>query len=614
MFKKFIAEVKARKVRKWLAIHISTSLTVFGAVNLIGNRYNFPPVIFDIIFIISLCSLPMVLALAWYHTSEMKRKFKPVEIIFYTGMIGVMGYFLAGRIFGSEEKPVIVIASSIAVLPFQNFSDSKDERYFSDGITEDILNHLSKIKELKVVSRTSVMRYRDSEKSIREIAQELGVETILEGSVRRSGDRIRIVSQLIDAKNDVHLWSETYDRDLADIFDIQSEVAQKIAAALRVRLSENEKERIEKKYSRNTEAYTYYLQGRDYYTRLTENDMETAISLFKKAISLDSTFTEAYAYLSMSYSQNFRVFMKGPEWSDSARILSEKAIQLDPDIVEPYIASGMYFLYNGKNRVALEQAYKAVNVNPNSKAVGDIGQLNYLIGNYREAIPWLEKAVSIDPVNWTWYRVLGQVKSRLFKFDQAETLFLKVLDLMPNNIFVIRDLTELYIVTDRFEKADSMLRNWEKKHPEDYRIMANTGQLKIFRKDYVNAFPYIKKAIDIIGIDDGPGVEYAFLLMQTGEKSEANKVLEKVIMNNKKAIEGGIENYNYPYELARVYSIIKNKNESLHYLQMAIEYGWGAFLLTSADPLLENIRNEPEFKKIMAALKKDLDRMALVID
>jgi TolB-like protein len=614
MFKKFIAEIKARKVRKWFAIHISTSLTVFGAVNLIGNRYGFPPVIFDSVFIFSLCSLPVVLVLAWNHTSDVKRKFKTGETVFYTLMVVVTVFLLINRIFITQEEIIELVEKSIAVLPFQNFSDSKDDEYFSDGVTEDILTQLSKIRDLKVVSRTSVMKYKNTDKSIREIAKELGVENILEGSVRRSGDRIRIVSQLIDARNDQHLWAETYDKDLTDIFKIQSEVAQNIAMALRIRLSPEEKDRIEKKSTDNIEAYTYYLKGREYYKLFKEDANETAIDFFKKAIDLDPVFAAAYSNLAMAYAQKFRIFGAGSQWSDSSRIISEKAIEIDPDIAEPYIALGMNYLYNGKLHLALEQAYKAVNLNPNSSAAGDVGQLNYLLGNYPEAIPWLERAIKVDPTNWTWYRNLGLVKMRLFKFDEAEGFFCKVRDLMPEHTLIFPNFTELYIITNQFEKADSMLHIQLLLHPNNSRILFCIGQLRLFEGNFSEAMTFIKRAVEISSLEFGPAAEYAFLLNKAGQKEEAQKILNHIITINKKEIEQGMENYNYPYELVRTFSIMNIKESALYYLNIAIKNGWRAYPFTLSDPLLENIKSTPEFTQIMESLKKEIDRMAAKLD
>lgn len=171
---------------------------------------------------------------------------------------------------------------TIAVLPFNNMSGNPEDEYLSDGMTEDILTHLGKIADLKVISRTTMMQYKGSKKSLRDIAKELNAGVVLEGSVRRVADQLRITAQLIDAGSDAHLWAEMYDNEFTKIFAIQSDVAQKIAAALDAKLSPSEKERIEKKPTVNIDAYKMYLKGREYRSRLKKQDNETAIDLFRR--------------------------------------------------------------------------------------------------------------------------------------------------------------------------------------------------------------------------------------------------------------------------------------------------------------------------------------------
>ncbi|MFN2176573.1 MAG: protein kinase domain-containing protein, partial [Anaerolineales bacterium] len=199
------------------------------------------------------------------------------------------------------SKPPYVQNRSIAVLPFKNLSDSKEDEYFSDGITEDILTQLSKISDLKVISSTTIMQYKNTKKSIREIGKELNVAVVLEGSVRHSGDRIRISSQLIDSKEDKHLWAETYDREMKDVFAIQSDVAKHIAAAMKTELSPAERERIERIYTKSTDAYRLYLKGRFYWNKRTAPDLQKAIDYFNQAIEKDSYYALAYQGLADSY-------------------------------------------------------------------------------------------------------------------------------------------------------------------------------------------------------------------------------------------------------------------------------------------------------------------------
>ena len=204
-------------------------------------------------------------------------------------------------IFPKLSKPSETLEKSVAVLPFTNLSNDPEQEYFSDGVVEAILNHLYKVGDLKVISSTSTKRYKNTKLPIKEIARELGVSSILEGSVQKIGNNVRITTQLIDAKTDMHLWSEIYDKDISDIFVIQSEVAQNVAMELKAKLTSEEKEQIGKNYTNNTEAYNLYLQGRYFWYRRTKEDLVRSVEYFEKAISTDPDYALAYAGLADAY-------------------------------------------------------------------------------------------------------------------------------------------------------------------------------------------------------------------------------------------------------------------------------------------------------------------------
>ncbi|MEK7250218.1 MAG: tetratricopeptide repeat protein, partial [Bacteroidota bacterium] len=288
---------------------------------------------------------------------------------------------------------------TIAVLPFNNMSGNPEDEYLSDGMTEDILTHLGKIADLRVISRTTMMQYKGTKKTLRDIAKELNAGVVLEGSVRRAAGQLRITAQLIDAGSDEHLWAEMYDKEFKQVFVIQSDVAQKIAAALQAKLSPAEKERIEKKPTANMEAYNFYLKGREYASRHKKQDNEIAIDLFKKAITLDSAFALARAELGASYAERYG-FGSEVSWLDSAVAVSKKAIALDGNSAEAYNALAIGYYYNGISDKALEAYRKAVDLNPNYfAAVANIGTHYTDEGRFDEALPWLKKAVVLAPTN-----------------------------------------------------------------------------------------------------------------------------------------------------------------------------------------------------------------------
>ncbi len=258
------------------------------------------------------------------------------------GVVAAGWLLLAGDIVREARESGVAAAAderwkSIAVLPFENLSDDPENAFFAAGIHDDILSQLSKIRDLTVISRTSVMQYAGTEKDMRTIADELGARTSLEGSVRRAGGQVRIVTQLIDAKADAHLWSETYDRELtvANVFAIQSEIAQRIAQALKAELSPEEKERIASRPTDSPEAYDFYLRGKEYFRRpgLEKENYRIAQQMYERAVELDPQFALAHASLSRVHSLFYRAsFDRSAERLSQAREAAGRALELDPDL------------------------------------------------------------------------------------------------------------------------------------------------------------------------------------------------------------------------------------------------------------------------------------------
>jgi adenylate cyclase len=253
---------------------------------------------------------------------------------------------------------------SIAVLPFVNMSGDAENEYFSDGIAEEILNLLVKLPQLKVASRTSSFVFKGKEANIRTVANELGVATVLEGSVRQAGGRVRITAQLIDAASDSHLWSETYDRELKDVFAIQDDIAKSIVDALQMTLTPKERRSIQFVATSDAKAYDYYLRGRSYMYSMARRDYEHAIRMYEQAIELDEKYALAYAGMADAYSHLFRYADATPENAAKAIQASEKAIDLDPDSAEAHASRGLSLFISEAYEAAQEEFREAVRLNP----------------------------------------------------------------------------------------------------------------------------------------------------------------------------------------------------------------------------------------------------------
>ena len=332
--------------------------------------------------------------------------------------------FWRGRI---QNRPArMILEKSIAVLPFANLSDDKENAFFTEGVQDDILTALAKFADLKVISRTSVASYvAGPNRNLREIGQELGVGNILEGSVRRSGGKVRVTAQLIETRTNTHLWAETYDRELADVFAIQSEIAQRIAIALQAKLAPDEKARLDARPTTNSEAYVLYLTARG-----TENYLE-AEKIYMQAIALDPGFALAYAQASIL---NSGISVEDRTRKARARALAEEALRLSPALGEAHMALGLCLHWGEKNyNAALKEFETAEKTSPNNAEIhGYIGGIYRRQGRWRESIASFERAMSLDPRN----RVIAFMAANNYLFVRdwaaASSSFNRTLAIKPD--------------------------------------------------------------------------------------------------------------------------------------------------------------------------------------
>jgi TolB-like protein/cytochrome c-type biogenesis protein CcmH/NrfG len=340
----------------------------------------------------------------------------------------------------------LIADKSIAVLPFTNMSEDKDaSSFFSDGIHEDILTNLALIRQLRVVSRTSVMKYRDTKKSMKEIAQELGVTYILEGSVRRSGNKVRVTGQLIHAATDEHVWAEKYDRDLTDIFTIQSELSSQIANALKAALSPEEKALIARKPTENPAAYDLFLRARDILNR--EDNTPAArsrqIALLQNAVELDPTFAQAWGELAASCA--YWYFLNFPDmdtYMTRAKAAIDRAVQLAPEDPEVFSSLGTYYYYGFRDYArAAEQYEKRAKLQPNSPIVfNSLALIQRRQGHWAQSLVNARRAAELDPANMSYQRNLVTTLRAVRRWDEALAAKRRIVALLPNNIQEAYDL------------------------------------------------------------------------------------------------------------------------------------------------------------------------------
>ncbi len=467
-------ELKRRNVFRVGIAYVVGSWLLLQFTEVLSGLLELPPQVGPVVVTVVLFGLPLVLIFAWVFeltpeglkrehevdreesiTGQTGRKLDRVIIVM---LVVALGYFIwesrfsqrapdpapetmAGSVAGSAEAPEAVEsdtveARSIAVLPFANRSRLEDDEFFVEGIHDDLLTNLARIGALKVISRTSMLRYKDTGKRIPEIAAELGVATIMEGAVQRSGDTVRINVQLIDARTDEHLWAEIFDRRLTaeNLFEIQSEIAEKIAAALKATLSPEEQRRISDRPTDNLAAYNAYLRGRQRMARRNSADLEQALAEFERAVELDPQF--AMAWVGVAEAANL---LPGYSTADSQEMLdrqeqaANRALELNPQLGEAHLS--LAEVYRNRERYEeAEAAYrKAIELSPNY-ATARFWYSNFLANwpsRYRESLELSREAVELDPLSSVIQLSVASHYLNLGRFEDAEAQLERLLEKDP---------------------------------------------------------------------------------------------------------------------------------------------------------------------------------------
>jgi TolB-like protein/Tfp pilus assembly protein PilF len=439
----FFEELQRRKVYRVAAAYIIAAGFIIQIGSAVFPAWELPGWTLRLVVVLLLMGFPIALILAWaYDVTPQGIRVTPgshrrrnLLMLIASGLIisAGAGFFLLPR--ASARK----IDKSIAVLPFQSLSEEKENAYFADGIQDDILTNLSKIGDLKVISRMSVMAYRgDALRNAREIGKALGVATLLEGSVRRAGNRIRVNVQLIDANNDEHIWAEDYDRDLTDVFAIQTDLAQKIASALQAKLSPTEKARLDNRPTQNPDAYLLFVQAHDYANR-TEMFHDASLKaepLFEQAIKLDPNFALAFAGLSMVESWIYHSFDPTEGRRQKARLNADEALRLQPDLPEGHLALGFSYYYGDRNyeRALAEFEIARLGLPNDAQAYMAIGAIQRRQGKWAESTANLEKAASLDPKGTNILINLASSHIALRNFETAKKILDRVMAIAPRSL------------------------------------------------------------------------------------------------------------------------------------------------------------------------------------
>ena len=488
----FFAELKRRNVYKvavayaavgWLVIQIATS--TFPVLQI-------PTWAMRLVVVLVLLGFPIALVLAWAFEltpdgikrtqdgegAAVKSAGRRGWIVVVTVAVAAASWWLIGKPlpflkYDNAQQEGEAPAKSIAVLPFASLSEDKANAYFSEGIQDEILTRLAQIRDLKVISRTSTLRYKSAPENLLEIAKQLGVAHVLEGSVQKFGDRVRINVQLINARTDTHLWAETYERTLTDVFAVESEVSQRVADSLRATLTGVEKATLASKPTENAMAYDAYLRGLAVVASNRESveAYTSAGEYFDTAVRIDPKFAQAWARASVAHSRMYWAgYDRSPARVDKAKLAAEKARELEPNAGETFLARGYYEYMISRDYDAASAAFKeALSRLPNNTdTLVALSLIERRRALWPEAVAHQEQAARLDPQSVPVLSQLGITYFALKRFADAHTIVDRLLALAPENPQVLAGLARLDLAEGNLEAAETAMRSVPPAPSTDY--------------------------------------------------------------------------------------------------------------------------------------------------
>ncbi len=650
----FFDEVKRRKVYQVAAAYIIAAGGIIQLASAAFPAWELPNWALRLVIVLLLMGFPIALILAWAYditaqgvratptpAGPRSHRRRNIVMLVITGVAisAAAGFFLLPRVSAKCDK-------SIAVLPFENLSDEKENAYFADGIQDDVLTNLSKIGDLKVISRTSVMPYRGKGSNVREIGKALGVGAILEGSVRRMGNRVRVNVQLINADTDEHIWAEDYDRDLTDVFAIQTDLAQQIVRELQAKLSPMEKAQIERRPTENGEAYLAFMQGHEIFYRPDKfrSNTEKAEQLFDEATKLDPNFAGAFAALARVHEWTYRDFDPTPARKEKARVAAETAIRLQPELPEAHLAMGFYYYYCERDyQGALKEFAIAKLRLPNSPEVYmAIGAIERRQGKWKESTANLERASSLSPKD-AW--VLQNLADNYYankNFEAAEKIFDRAIEAAPQSLgpraekanlavawkgdlsVMEKELTQLPAGVDpdglvTFSRVQLLLL--QRKFPDAIALVKQSpqdvfhydkpreffeGAIYTFLNDKEKAVSAFKRARPIAekALREGPNdasrhVVLGMILAGLGEKelaiSEGKRAVE-LLPESEDALDGP----KTTVALAQIYTWTGETDQALQILERSLSTPNGITIpFLRLDPMWDPLRSDPRFQALI---------------
>jgi eukaryotic-like serine/threonine-protein kinase len=463
---------------------------------------------------------------------------------------------LSARTVPGREQPIV------AVLPFVNLSGDPENEYFADGITEDVIAQLSRIRALKVISRTSIMQFKKRDESLGEIGARLGATTVLEGSVRRAGDRVRIVAQLIDVKADQHLWADTYDRRFTDIFVIQTDVALHIASALQAELTRDEHARIEKEPTVDFEAYQLYLRGRKWYTQFDAEGFRKSIEFYDRAIVRDPSYAMAHVARAMAYTEIGETGVDRPEVAyQQAKEAAIRALTLDPDLGEAHCVLAYVTFVSEFDWTTAEREFK--------------------------------RALELTPGNSDTYELYGRMCAAVERYDEAIAMLLRAHELDP--MVQRADLTTAYLRAGRLQEAMQSAIHTIELDPNYARAQATLGWAYVLQGMLDEGVRYLEAAVSLTPGETMWLAQLGEVYGIKGDRDEARAILERLESLSQ-------QQYVSPYHFAYVHTGLGEHDRAMDYLERAYADRAGAVYGIKGSFLFRALHGHPRFTALLRKL------------
>jgi serine/threonine-protein kinase len=556
----------------------------------------------------------------------------------------------AGWIVWKSELVRHPLTTGIAVLPFENLSDDKEHAFFADGVQEELLSNLSKIKDLKVISRTSVMQYKAGiMRNLKDIAQQLGVSNVVEGSVRRSGNHVRVSVQLIDAQTDRHIWVQNYDRTLADSLALQGDLATEIAAGVGAKLSPQEKARVAAKPTNNPAAYDAYLRGRAFAASspYDKSNVEGAIQSYQEAVKLDPSFALAWAYLSCKQSESYwRGYDSSPARLAAAKDAADHAFALDPGLPETHLALGYYRYYGQRDFIgALAEFQQAEQSLPNNADVIEaIAVIQRRLGDWDQAIAGLRRAIELDPRDINDYHTLAITYRSLRRFPEALAAVDRILAWEPAYEPALFVKLDVFLATGDLQAVEQLLANpgisplqrglqalFQRRYAAAIKILSSevaaqtergepshgeklnlalsqqrAGDVAAARATYEKAAQDFRRELEKVapGSPAEASLHAALGWAQAGLGEAVSAIAE-----GQKAIaiyptaNDSMEGPDLEEGMANIYALLGDADRAIPILKRLLQIPY-AFAITPAllrlDPIWDQIRNDPRFQELAA--------------